>query len=293
VQENGCAACHAINGVKKPDNFAPDLSKVGSRSLAQLLFTPGLSHDIPSYISAKILDPRSFGTSLKMPRFKLSNQEVDSLTTALLAQTDRSENVAVSLRVPSPKPSTYRPAGPASKLIADLRCFSCHAINGRGGDMAPDLSLEGSAVNRAWLVGFFMNPNTLRPALIRRMPKFNLSNQEAQLLSDEIMNVYRSPDVADGVSQTHTPADVEHGRQLFYGKFACQSCHIVDPAKDKGYIGPTLTKIGNRLAPDWMYSYLRNPQAFRPGTLEPNQQINDADARALVSFLAAQRGKTK
>jgi len=86
---------------------------------------------------------------------------------------------------------------------------------------------------------------------------------------------------------------VEQGRQLFYGKFACQSCHIVDPVKDKGYIGPTLTKVGDRLSPAWMYSYLRNPQAFRPGTLEPNQQINDVDARALVSFLAGQRGKSK
>jgi len=290
VQENGCASCHVINGIKKPDNFAPDLSKVGSRSLAQLLFTPGLQHDIPSYISAKIRDPRSFGTALKMPRFKLSTQQVDALTTALLAQTDRADTVSNALRIPAPRPSNYRPSGAAAKLIADLRCFSCHAINGRGGDMAPDLTMEGSAVNRAWLVAFFKNPNTLRPALIRRMPKFNLSDQEANLLSDYILNVYRSPDVADAVAAAQNPAEVEHGKQLFYGKYACQSCHIVDPTKDKGYIGPTLTKVGQRLTPEWIYSYLRNPQAFRPGTLEPNQQINDADARAITMFLSRQVG---
>ena len=39
--------------------------------------------------------------------------------------------------------------------------------------MAPDLTWEGSSVQRRWLVSFMKNPNTLRPALIRRMPRFN------------------------------------------------------------------------------------------------------------------------
>ena len=68
-------------------------------------------------------------------------------------------------------------------------------INGRGGDMAPDLTWEGSSVQREWLVQFFRNPNTLRPALIRRMPKFNLTDAEINTLTDYIMTVYQSPKV--------------------------------------------------------------------------------------------------
>ena len=49
--------------------------------------------------------------------------------------------------------------------MQDMQCFSCHAINGRGGNMAPDLTWEGSAVQRPWLISFLKNPNTLRPAL--------------------------------------------------------------------------------------------------------------------------------
>ena len=57
-------------------------------------------------------------------------------------------------------------------------------INGHGGDMAPDLTLEGTAVQREWLTQFLKNPETLRPALIRRMPKFNLSDADINTLAD-------------------------------------------------------------------------------------------------------------
>jgi cytochrome c1 len=78
---------------------------------------------------------------------------------------------------------------------------------------------------------------------------------------------------------------VEHGRQLFYSKYACQACHIVDTKTDKGYIGPTLTQVGSRLTPAWIYAWLKNPQALRPGVAEPNQNMSDEDAHALTAFL--------
>jgi cytochrome c1 len=292
VNEYGCATCHAVNGVRKPENFAPDLSRVGSRSLAQLIFKPGLQHDLPSYVAAKVRDPRSFGANLRMPKFTLTDTQVDALTTALLSQTDRQQDEAPQLRQPSHPSSNYQPAGAAAKLIADLRCFSCHSINGRGGDMAPDLSWEGSSVRREWLVAFFKNPNTLRPMLIRRMPKFNLTDGEVQTLTDYIMTVYQTPAFdQESVPANFTPAEIEAGRQLFYSKYACQSCHIADPAKDKGYIGPMLASVGSRLTPAWMYHYLKDPQAMRPNNLEPNQHMSDADARNLTAFLSALKGK--
>jgi cytochrome c1 len=33
---------------------------------------------------------------------------------------------------------------------------------------------------------------------------------------------------------------------------------------------------------------VKNPQALRPGTIEPNRNIGDADARALTAFLMKQ-----
>ncbi len=292
VNEYGCASCHQINGISKPDNFAPDLSHVGSRSLAELVFVPGVAHTLPDYIAAKIRNPHAFGPSLKMPQFTLTAQQIDALTTALLAFTDRAQSQPPSMRIASHRPSPYEPAGHAGQLMHDLRCFSCHSINGRGGTMAPDLSWEGSAVQKQWLVSFLKNPNTLRPTLIRRMPRFNLTDAEAQKLADYIGTVYQTPAFArDSMPATYPPALVEQGRQLFYSKYACSSCHIVDPNKDKGYIGPTLTQVGSRLTPAWIYHWLKDPQALRPGTIEPNQHISDDDARALTAFLTSLKGQ--
>jgi mono/diheme cytochrome c family protein len=291
VNERGCASCHEINGVKRPEDFAPDLTTMGSRPLGKILFAPSVAHTLPDYIAAKIRDPRSFGTSLKMPQFTLANDQVDALVTALLAQTERARTMPAALRVPARKSSDYRAAGKAGQLIEDMRCFSCHRINGRGGDMAPELTWEGSAVSRTWLVSFLKNPNTLRPALIRRMPRFNMTDSEAGILADYIMTVYQTPDFnRDGMDAGRfTPDEVERGKGLFYRKYACQSCHIVDPDKDKGYIGPTLTQVGTRLNAAWIFHWLQNAESLRNGTLEPVWKMSGEDARAITAFLMAQK----
>ena len=295
VMDYGCASCHEISGIKKPENFAPELSRIGSKPVNQLVFLEGMQHTLPDYISGKIRNPRAFGQGLKMPQYNFTTAQVDSLTTALLAFDERSHTLPPSLMVAARPESKYEPAGHAGQLMHDLACFSCHRINGHGADMAPDLSWEGSSVQRKWLQDFFKNPNTLRPALIRRMPKFNLTDAEINELTDYIMTVYQSPDVdRDAMPLSGYPAvQVEQGKQLFYSKYACQSCHIIDTKTDKGYIGPTLTQVGSRLSATWIYKWLKDPQALRPGAVEPNRNMSDEEARALTAYLMTLKGSAR
>jgi mono/diheme cytochrome c family protein len=179
--------------------------------------------------------------------------------------------------------------------MSDLACFSCHKINGRGSDLAPDLTWEGSSVQRKWLEDFLRNPNTLRPALIRRMPRFNLKPEEITTLSDYIMTVYQTPAFdRDSMPESgYAPAVIEQGKQLFYSKYGCQGCHIIDPKLDKGYVGPTLTQVGSRLNAAWIFHWLKDPQNLRPGAIEPNRNMTDEDAQALTAFLMSQKGSAK
>lgn len=292
VNEYGCASCHEINGIKRPENFAPELTKIGSKPVNQLAFAAGVPHTLYDYIDAKIRQPRAFGPGLKMPQYTFATPQVNALVNALLAHNERALAMPPAKAVPAAAVSHYEPAGKAGQLIADLNCFSCHMINGRGGDMAPDLTLEGSSVQRDWLARFFRNPNTLRPALIRRMPKFNLTDAEITTLTDYIMTVYQSPKIdCDSMPLSgYPPAQVETGKQLFYSKYGCQACHIVDTKQDKGYIGPTLTHVGSRLTAAWIYGWMKDPQTLRPGTQEPKRNMSDDDARALTAFLMSQKG---
>ena len=291
VNEYGCAACHSINNVQRPDHFGAELSAVGSKPLSKIVFVGTVPRTLPDYLAAKVRQPRIFGAKLKMPQYTFTPSQVDAVVTALLAQTERAQTLPATLRVPGPRVSNYKPAGRAGRLMEDMQCLSCHAINGHGGGMAPDLTWEGSAVQRPWLVSFLKNPNTLRPALIRRMPKFNVTDAEAETLADYILTAYQTPAFdSDSLDPARfTAADRERGRQLFYTKYACQSCHIVDPQNDKGYVGPTLTHVGERLTAAWIFHYLKDPQALRPGTIEPYQHISDDDSGALTAFLVAQK----
>ena len=53
VSDYGCASCHEIAGIKKPENFAPELSRIGSKSITQLIFLPGMAHTLPDYIAGR------------------------------------------------------------------------------------------------------------------------------------------------------------------------------------------------------------------------------------------------
>ena len=295
VSDYGCASCHEIVGIKKPENFAPELSRIGSKAVTQLIFLPSMQHTLPDYIAGKIKQPRAFAAGLRMPQYTFSTSQIDALTTALLSLNERSTTLPPSLAVPVAPESNYQPAGKAGKLMTDMACFSCHRINGHGGEMAPDLTWEGSSVQRDWLVQFFKNPGTLRPALIRRMPRFNVTDGEADELADYIMTVYQNPAIdRDSMPLSGYPqGQIELGKQLFYGKHSCQGCHIVDVKQDKGYIGPTMTQVGSRLTAAWILQWMKNPQSLRPGTIEPNRAMSDDDARALTAFLMSQKSEGK
>lgn len=292
VNDYGCASCHEINGIKRPENFAPELTKIGSKPVNQLAFAPGVPHTLYDYIDAKVRQPRAFGSGLKMPQYTFTTTQVNAVVNALLSHNERALNIPAAKTIAPLPVSHYEPAGKAGQLINDLNCFSCHTMNGRGGDMAPDLTWEGSSVQRDWLVQFFRNPNTLRPALIRRMPKFNLSDAEINTLTDYIMTVYQSPKIdRDSMPLSgYSPGQIEMGKQLYYSKYSCQACHIIDTKQDKGYIGPTLTHVGSRLTAAWVYSWMKDPQALRSGTQEPKRNMSDDDARALTAFLMSQKG---
>jgi cytochrome c551/c552 len=214
-----------------------------------------------------------------MPDFHLTDEEQEAVTVALLGNTNDKIPEEYIIR-PKPK-STFIPHGEFGKIVKDLACLSCHVVNGNGRLVATDLSMEASQARQQWIEGYFKVPYSLRPILTERMPNFFLSSNEIKTISDYIGKVF----VVDSLDR-EIPMDavsISKGKSLFFEKYGCQSCHQI--SGKGGYVGPPLDKINSRLKAGWIFQWLKNPQAFKPESIEPDNKLTDNEAEALTAFL--------
>ena len=90
-----------------------------------------------------------------------------------------------------------------------------------------------------------------------------------------------------------TQEDKIHGGKILWNELNCASCHkggdnfVALNAKQ----APILNDVGSRIRPDYLFEYLKDPHAAKPGSTMP-QMLTDMDpnqretaARALTSFL--------
>ncbi len=75
------------------------------------------------------------------------------------------------------------------KLFETLGCMGCHTVNGKGGNVGPDLTDEGNkGRTRQWLTTQIENPRTNDPQTI--MPAFtNMTNEQVNDLVDYLMSL--------------------------------------------------------------------------------------------------------
>ncbi|HVS86873.1 MAG TPA: c-type cytochrome [Candidatus Acidoferrum sp.] len=284
--EKGCASCHAIEGLNPQKDFGPDLSALGGKNASELEFgTANIPHNLVSYIQAKLQDPASVNLAARMPQYNWNQPDLDAVTTALLSMKGAPPTSALQNLVVPRKEVGFHPTGSFAEVYERYKCYTCHKFNGYGGDLAPDLTYEGSRAQRQWLVEFLKNPQTLRPTLILRMPQFNMSDKDAATLADYMTMVLQHPaaNPASVDAKQFTPSMVALGKQLYEVKYQCQSCHTIGGTG--GYVGPNLNNAGNWLTSAWIEAWLRNPQALVPDTIEPRRDFTEEEVRALTAYL--------
>ena len=292
--EKGCARCHLIEGVTPQKDFGPDLSALGAKNASDLEFSNAkIPHNLVSYIQAKLHDPVSVNPAARMPQYNWTASDLDAVTTALLTMKGPPPTSALQNLVVQRKEVDFQPTGAFAEVYDHYKCYTCHKFNGSGGDLAPDLSYEGSRAQRSWLVQFLKNPQTLRPTLTFRMPQFNMSDKDAAILADYITMVLQHPAANPAAvnAQQFTPAMVSLGKQLYEVKYQCQSCHTIGGTG--GYVGPNLNNAGNWLTAAWIEAWLRNPQALIPDTIEPRRAFTGEEVQALTAYLITLRTAAK
>jgi mono/diheme cytochrome c family protein len=284
--EKGCSSCHVIKGLAPQSDFGPDLASLGGKTVSQLEFGNSKIVRTPvAYIEAKITDPVSVNVAARMPQYSLAPGDLDALTTALLSMTGKSTPAGLEgLVLPAPR-AQFRPAGAFGEVYERYKCYVCHRFNGYGGDLAPDLTNEGSRAQKKWIADFLKNPQTLRPTLTFRMPQFNITDEEVSVLSDYLSMVMQTPAVnLAGVDSKQLTAQMASlGKQLYEVKYQCQSCHTI--GSTGGYVGPNLTNAGNWVNAAWIEEWLKNPQSLAPDAIEPHRDFTDDERTALTAYL--------
>jgi mono/diheme cytochrome c family protein len=295
-QEKGCSGCHVIAGIKMQQDFGPDLSSEGAKTVSQLEFgSAKIEHNLIPFLEAKMMDSFSVNSSARMPQYHFKTEDLPAVTTALLSMTGPQSIPGFgTLVIPSPN-REYKPAGDYGKAYERYKCYVCHRFNGFGGTLAPDLSYEGSRAPSRWIADFLKNPQTLRPTLTFRMPKFNINDKEANILADYLEMVLQNAQVDENTIDLHqlTPTQAQTGKQLYELKYQCQSCHTI--GSSGGYVGPNLSNAGNWLNAAWIAEWLKNPQALVPDTLEPRRDLTKEEIQNLTAYLVTlkQGGQTK
>jgi hypothetical protein len=173
-----------------------------------------------------------------------------------------------------------------------------------GGDMTklskgrqsspPPLMWEGLKVQTPWLFSFLKNPERIRYETVLRMPRFNMSDAEAQALAnyfaavDQTEYPYQSipqkqPAYISAKTREYLDKFPEDAKQepeylkrswMMFGKFAdCTKCHsvmghefkVLNPA-DVTH-GPDLDqRLAQRFRPEYLEAWLHVPQWILPYT---------------------------
>ncbi|MGA3086941.1 MAG: c-type cytochrome, partial [Thermodesulfobacteriota bacterium] len=294
IEKQGCTGCHIkIEGVKDRGEIGLELTAIGTIHISHLDFgrVQVAPHDrtVPNWLYNKMKNPRLFKTDLKMPDYVFSDREAEAVTTYLLGLKGQEVPAAYTLSL-GDKPSTYAPQGKFGQVMDKYRCFTCHKISGKGGEMATDLSQEGSRVKKTWLQKFMKAPDTIRPILVERMPPFKILNSEIETLYAYFWTTLvddRVENLTGRVTETafHNPAMILTGKDLFGKKYACRACHQIN--HQGGLIGPDLTKVWDRLRLEWILYYMRDPKAFVKRSVEPVYKLTDKEIEALAAYLAS------
>jgi cytochrome c2 len=188
------------------------------------------------------------------------------------------------------------------KRVVDLEKQVNPAADGTTawGWVPPPLMGEGRKVQPEWLHGFLLEPYPIRPAVFLRMPKFNMSPDEAT----KLVNYFAAKDGAEfpfeyspRTRPTHLAASqaefgqktggqnrLDEAMNIVTSTQYCVQCHLIGDYKPEGSpraLAPDLGLVQYRLRPEYLRDWIANPKRILPYTSMPVNVVYDPNSETL------------
>src|SRR5688572_28240783 len=131
-----------------------------------------------------------------------------------------------------------------------------------------------------------LDRNGVRPYLPFRMPTFNFSPNELQILVRFFMAMsgQQDPYIKEPM-QPLTAQERIAARDMFTSGTPCLKCHMTgDAAHDARAIAPNFLIAGERLKPEWTFRWLLDPLQISPGTAMPGGLFKKEGERWVVNL---------
>ena len=171
----------------------------------------------------------------------------------------------------------------------DRICQDCHTLLGIGGYLAPELTKEATRRDATFLTSWLTNPQAVKPGTT--MPDQHLTTQQ---VSDVIafLQWVNQIDTNNWPPQPKASAGGATGATwaLLFQQKGCVACHMINGQGATGP-GPNLSHIGSQPydqlsnTPDFLYRWIEDPQAIKPGTIMPTIPMTPDERLAIVQYL--------
>jgi mono/diheme cytochrome c family protein len=286
INELGCGNCH--EGISPSNDI---LNKVPDLTLTAVAYKP-------DFIFNYLKNPTKLRNIdlTRMPNFKLSDKEALALTLYLVSLVPDSlkrtaQDYTQSLEKIKSISSAVQ-AKDGKRIFQALNCVACHRPINTTTEVqkiAPDLSIEGSRVKRAWLESFLKKPYALRPFGNKpgsgsRMPDFNLSDNEVKIISNFLMTQKKQSISNSSYKVTElSPFLKLKAQKLFDEKLPCLGCHEFNG--NGGRIGPNLTSVDSRLKPEYVYEIISDPQQISKDIIMPKIKMRADYLKLIADYL--------
>lgn len=155
-------------------------------------------------------------------------------------------------------------------------CLSCHAVDGNGGSIGPDLARIAIHKDAAWMIAHFKQPAAVRPG--SAMPPIALS--DAQLSSLAAFLLKLNPQNASALE--NAPQFAVDGALVYHDNH-CSGCHKINGVGMA--VGPPLNGLSKRQTRSWVLDHFVNPQKLSPGSIMPPYKLPQKDLDSLTAYL--------